>query len=205
MRAIVDRAGEPCCGSARPSTRARRCLASTSPAALAERPPSGFSTASASQSAPSARRSAAARRLRDRRIAAAVGDGHHHRDQRDAVADAVVDARDQRRCRRRSARSGGTARAAASGSSGVVASSPTRACSAARSLWPLRAHELLAHDVVVDVEVARRRPSARADRVAHHHLAEALVLQQLLGDALAQRARSRAPAAAARRRRSSSG
>ena len=37
-----------------------------------------------------------ARRSRARRVAAAVGDRHHHRDQRDAVADAVVDARDQR-------------------------------------------------------------------------------------------------------------
>ena len=130
--------------------------------------------------------------LAPRRIDAAIGDRHHHRDQRDAVADAVVDAHDQR--------------AAAL----VVLDQvelPQRMRRVERRAWPVRRTRLQRGALALAAlaraasraprggrcRSPRRRTQLRADRVLHHLLAEAVVLEQLVLDALAQRRRSRSP------------
>ena len=150
----------PFCGSARPRARGRRSPRPCS-AALADRPPSGLSTASASQSAPSASSGGGAA-LASRRVDAAVGDRHHHRDQGDAVADAVVDAGDQGTAAFVALDQARTSRAAAPRR---AASSPAcrRAPAAPRARSAPRPLQLPADDVAADVE-GRVVASARRSR-----------------------------------------
>ena len=123
--------------------------------------------------------------LAGRRVHAAVGDRQHHRDQCDAVADAVVHAGDQcaatfvavdqvelpervRRVERR-----------------VRQFADERLQRLALALAAF-AVELLMQHVALQVEAVVADP-ARTHRVPHDLLAEALVLEQLVFDALAQR------------------
>jgi hypothetical protein len=124
-------------------------------------------------------------RLARRRRGAAVGDGKNHRDQRDAVGDAMVHAGDERRAARlevleqmelpqRAARVQRPGREAADD-----------ALERVQGRLAPRGLECTGHYVRGDVEVLVVHP-LRAHRVLDHLLAEAVVSQQRRLDAFAQ-------------------
>ena len=171
------------------------------PIALIVMSPKGLSTAS--RASLPVRPRAGLRALALRRFAAAVGDRHHHRDQRDAVADAVVGCARSSRCRRRSARSGGTATAdgadrAARGEArrrapaGLAHRLPGRGSSTSRTTW---------RSMSKCSSSTQLAPTASCTT----RWRKRSYFEQFVRDALAQRRVRDARAAASRRRRSSSG